>query len=364
MIIPFFLSQEGCPHRCIYCDGKKLAGEEEEISPALFRKKVELFLQFNKREKPLFIAFYGGNFTGLKRERQEELLGLALPYIEAGLVEGIRISTRPDYIEEDTLSLLKDCGVRTVEVGVQSMDDNVLSLSQRGYKASNVLNAVKLLKLWGFEVGVHLMVGLPGESALSFSRTVKEIVDLKPHTVRLHPTVVFAGTELAQWYLAGCYQPLTLEQAIYACRYALREFTLAGISVIRLGLQTNEEMRKPGAVIGGPYHPTLGALVEESIFLDMAQYLLAQLGRAINKVSFSFSPRDESFFRGKGNRNLWSLRKKFPFLEISLSPDKEIRRGSLVLNTPMEMRCLTKRDFFQWEKKTFAEKGHETSSIL
>lgn len=333
LIIPLFILHQGCPHRCSYCNEEKAVGDYPPlITDTFFRETVHAFLRSRRTGKgPVQIAFYGGNFTGLDRGYQRELLERAGIFIKQGLVESIRISTRPDYLDEENLDFLQQFFVKTVEIGAQSLVDEVLRRSRRGHTSTDVRRAVGLLKRRGFETGMHLMVGLPGDSLAGFAFTVDETIALHPDMVRLHPTLVFSGTELAESFSCGAYLPLTMPEAVSACKYALGKFAAAGIPVIRLGLQTTPEMERKGSIIAGPYHPSFRALVEEALFFDMASLLLSGLNVKGRDITFFLSPRDVSSFRGQRNKNVQAIQKQFGPATISLAVDHEQQRGVLTV---------------------------------
>lgn len=331
MIIPIFIPYRGCPHRCIFCNVQKTAGDQpKKISEDAFRETVNKYLESAKTPPDsVQIAFYGGNFTGMEKREQIELLTFAGPFIKQGLVNGIRISTRPDCLDAECLDMLRFFDVTTVEIGAQSMTNDVLNRANRGHTSSDVANAIALLKQRGFETGMHLMVGLPEDSRSSFDDTVEKTIALKPDFVRIHPTLIFEKTDLAQAYFSGTYHPLTLAEAIDLCKSALRRFEEADIPVIRLGLQTTREMEAPGSIIAGPYHPAFRNLVEESLYFDMASSLLmAELVRN-TAVLFILSPKDVSSFRGQKNRNLQRIKMRFGLAEIRVSGDPHQPRRSL-----------------------------------
>jgi len=331
LIIPFFIGTRGCPHRCIFCNERITAGDASPVSAEGIERMVTECLKAKPGEdrsrkrtgtakaKIAQIAFYGGNFTGLPTDDQVCLLRMAQPYIERGLINGIRISTRPDYIDCNRLELLKKWHVTTVEIGAQSLVDDVLAASERGHSAADVSRAVRLLKAQHVEVGLHLMVGLPGDSREYFYRTVGDVIDLAPDTVRIHPTLVFQGTPLAEAFYREDYQPLTMEAALERCMHARRRFQAAGIPVIRLGLQSTPEMETPGAVVAGPYHPAFGALVASADFLDQSFTLLGGRDWHNRWVTFFVPPRLESAFRGVRNENLRILTERFHLAGISVT---------------------------------------------
>ena len=346
LIIPIFVAHQGCPQRCIFCSEERSVGAgPESITAAYLEETVAAYLKGSRRKRgPVQIAFYGGNFTGLDRARQRELLEMTDKFIKEGRVESIRISTRPDYIDGEGLDFLSRFSVRTVEIGVQSLRDEVLSLSGRGHKATDVVQAVELLKSRGFETGVHLMVGLPGDSPAGFTHTVRQTIALSPHTVRIHPTLVFAGTGLADKLAAGDYQPLSMAEAISACKQALSEFTAAGIPVIRLGLQTTPAMEAPGNIVAGPYHPSFRSLVEEAIFFDLATRLLDRLNVQGGEATCYLSPADLSSFRGPRNRNLQAIKDKLSLSSLAITVDPQQPRGCLTMAAAGKTRQMAMAD--------------------
>jgi histone acetyltransferase (RNA polymerase elongator complex component) len=333
MIIPFFIMYQGCPNRCIFCNVHKIAGNNpESITEKSFRETIHKYLSQAKRKTDhIQIAFYGGNFTGMKKERQAELLKYAHSFIHNGQVHDIRISTRPDNIDNESLELLKCFGVSTVEIGAQSFVDEVLKLSHRGHSSSDVINAMNMLKDRGFKTGIHIMLGLPGDNRSGYEYSVRETITLKPDMVRIHPTIVFQGTGLAELFIKGAYTPLSISEAIDMCTHALGKFAEAQIPVIRLGLQTNREMETAGSIIAGPYHPAFRSLVEESIFFDLASSLLAEKEVAGKEITFILSPKDESSFRGQRNRNLQLLKNTYRVAGITVKGDHRQEEGAVFM---------------------------------
>lgn len=333
MIIPFFIMNQGCPNRCIFCNVHKTAENlTGRITENTFRETIQKYLSHKKKnEDSVQIAFYGGNFTGMEKDYQAELLGFAIPFITMGLVQNVRISTRPDNIDNERLDLLKSFGVTTVEIGAQSLVDEVLRRSNRGHSSADVVSAMEILKDRGFKTGIHLMVGLPWDSRSGFENTIGKTIALKPDMVRIHPTIVFQDTGLAELYRSGAYTPLGISEAIDLCKYALQRFEEADIPIIRLGLQTTREMEKAGSIVSGPYHPAFRSLVEESIFFDMASSLLTS-GKVFNKeVIFTVSPKDVSSLHGHKNKNMCTLKKRYNLTGLNVSIDPSQERGTLVM---------------------------------
>jgi histone acetyltransferase (RNA polymerase elongator complex component) len=348
MIIPIFLMNRGCPHRCLFCNERLTAGDRpERITDAAFTETVRTHLVRAPRKggprRPVQIAFYGGTFTGMEREEQRRMLDMAAPFLREGAVDGIRISTRPDGIDAECLDLLRSSGVTTVEVGAQSLDDEVLLRSRRGHTTTDTVRALHLLKDRGFETGLHLMAGLPGDSPDRFAETIIRVIALRPDMVRIHPTLVLRDTPLAEAFRNGNYLPLGLADAVDLCKNALKKLTAAGIPVIRLGLQTTRELEEPGAVVAGPFHPAFRSLVETALFRESAAALLSSVERGSGAVSsgtadadrltahFTISPADLSSFCGAGRGNIAFLKERFGIEEIRVTADPALSRGNVIL---------------------------------
>ncbi|OPY85155.1 MAG: Oxygen-independent coproporphyrinogen-III oxidase 1 [Syntrophus sp. PtaU1.Bin208] len=332
-ILPIFLPYLGCPQRCIFCNEKITTGlSTAEISEETLQKTAALyFAHFKPGNRPVQIAFYGGTFTGMAEEEQLRLLRMVRPFLRNGQVNSIRISTRPDEIDEDRLDLLRSHGVKTVEIGAQSLVEDVLLQSRRGHTVEDVATAVERLRRKGFEIGLHLMAGLPGDTPQSFAATIERTIALQPDTVRLHPTLVFRDTVLEKLYREGQYSPLSLADAVRQCRYALLRLEKAGIPVIRTGLQTTPEMESPGNIVAGPFHPAFRSLVDAAIFREMASTLLSAISLEGRPVTFFLSPRDLSDFRGQRNENLDFLTERFRPEAIRLDGQPDCPRGWLTL---------------------------------
>lgn len=337
LIIPVFITGQGCPQQCVFCCGRVTAGPAEEVTPGLIEEKARKYGAGKGRAAQL--AFYGGNFTGLPPAEQERLLDCARALAERGLVSSVRVSTRPDYITEEIAHFLQARGVAAVELGAESLLDSVLEASRRGHTAAQVAHAVRSLKSCGIETGLHLMAGLLGDTPEGFLESVEKAILLRPDTVRVHPTIVFAGTPLAGQYERGEYRPLSLGEAVGLCRAALVRFTLAGIPVIRMGLQATPEMEQHGSIVAGPYHPSFGMLVKSSVFLEMARGLLARIPLPESgagderspglEITLAFSPADESSLRGLRNCNIEALRDTARPRRLILKPDNSQRGGTL-----------------------------------
>jgi histone acetyltransferase (RNA polymerase elongator complex component) len=329
MIIPFFIPHSGCPHQCVFCNQKNITGQSKPIAPSAIPQRITEYLAISSSNTPPQVAFYGGSFTALPFETQKAYLLAVQPFITASKIGSIRLSTRPDCITSEVLALLKEYHVNTIELGAQSMDDAVLTRSGRGHSAADTVNAVHLIKSHDFLIGLQLMPGLPGDSADSFMKTTDTVIALKPDFVRIYPSLVIKDTPLEDLYTSGRYMPLSLDDAVLLCRTALERFQVAGIDVIRIGLQPTEELEKPGMIIAGPYHPAFRQLVESSILLDKMRSMLRNHAGKTGSVIFQVNPKDLSAAIGQKRSHIELLKKEFELQEVRIVEDDAIPRKGL-----------------------------------
>jgi histone acetyltransferase (RNA polymerase elongator complex component) len=327
MIIPFFIPHAGCPHQCVFCDQKSITGKSVPPDPSSFPSTISSYLATASPQVPVQVAFYGGSFTALPMEDQKRFLGAVQPFIAAGRIESIRLSTRPDAVTPGILALLKQYHVRTVELGAQSMDDEVLLLSGRGHTAAHTVSAVTLLREHAFTIGLQIMPGLPGDTSERFYETVSRVISLKPDFVRIYPALVIRDTPLAALYLSGKYAPLSLDDAVDICRDAIERFEAAGIAVVRAGLQPTDELERPGTVLAGPWHPAFRQLVGSSRFLESMRALL-EPGNASAPVTFAVNPADLSSAIGQNRRNINAIREQYN-RDARIIADATLPRGSV-----------------------------------
>ncbi|MDI7259040.1 MAG: radical SAM protein [Thermodesulfobacteriota bacterium] len=331
LIIPVFLPHLGCRQHCLFCNQKATA--KEIPSPDSVRKFVENSLSGfppdqEKREKQ--IAFYGGSFTAMEREEQGSYLREVQPFLSSGGIDSIRLSTRPDALDEETLSLLKEYGVKTIEIGAQSMVDEVLLLSRRGHGTNDTASAISRLRDWGFEVGVHLMIGLPGDTCDRFLQTLDRLIDLKPDFIRIHPTLVLKGASLENLWKLGKYSPLTLNEAVDWLKRGVLQLERASIPIVRIGLQPTKELEE--YLLAGPFHPALHQLVDSAIYYDMAEYLLRNYPNG-SRPAFLCHPKEVSNLKGQRNENILKLKKHFKLSEVLINGRNDVPRGRLMLQT-------------------------------
>ncbi len=314
-IIPAFISYAGCPHRCAFCNQHSINGERG-FSLAGVKEQIEKYLAFLPGESDKELAFYGGSFTGLPDEEQEQLLGLANEYRENKKISRMRMSTRPDYIDETVLKRLSRYKVHMVELGVQSLDDKVLERAGRGHDASTVELAAALLRRGGITVGLQLMVGLPGQDWASIKQTTARVVKIAPAVVRIYPLLVFEHTQFADEWRAGVFQPLSLPEAVEQTAYMAESFEQAGIKVIRLGLQEDDGLKTEGAILAGPHHPAFGELVASHRYKMWLVDNLAAFDRP-QAVTVLVPAREVSKVYGQKKSNVNYLTENYPQHKIS-----------------------------------------------
>lgn len=275
--IPIFIPHLGCPFNCIFCDQKRIARIEPAPDPDSVLDMVQSALNTipaSATEREIEVAYFGGSFTALDQAVQEEYLLALQPLLQRGAIAGIRLSTRPDFIDSSVLDMLGRYGVTTIELGVQSLNDQVLGTSGRGYRSQAVVDACHLIQQYGFRLGIQLMIGLPGDSFEYDRETTFKTMELEPEMVRIYPTLVIRNTQLDSMYEEGRYQPLELEEAVAICAWMFMCFQQQNIKVIRMGLHPSEELREEGVIVAGPFHPAFGELVEQLVFQKQAQSLL------------------------------------------------------------------------------------------
>jgi histone acetyltransferase (RNA polymerase elongator complex component) len=309
LIVPFFIAHQGCPHQCVFCNQVKISGAAEAIpAPAEIISKIAAYRN-SGRGRALEAAFFGGTFTALPESVQERLLDPLVPLLASGELVSVRVSTRPDAVDSRTVDFLKKMGVRTVELGIQSMDDAVLERAGRGHSARDSEKACHLLAAAGFRVGAQLMPGLPGDTPNTTFATLRRTLLLRPDFLRIYPTLVIAGTELERMYRRGDYTPLSLFDAVALCKVLLQEALRASIPVVRIGLQASEEIQEGAAIVAGPWHSAFRQLVEGDMFYDLMATLTAGLPAGL-PVTFYCAPARVSEVTGQRRANLLRLRKE------------------------------------------------------
>ena len=318
MILPIFIPHAGCPHQCVFCNQKKISGEKS-ATVTNAQRQIERWLTWLKPSRTNEAAFYGGSFTGLDHQLQESLLELTDDLLERGVIGACRCSTRPDYINDDALRILRMHSVSTVELGVQSLDDAVLLAAERGHTAQAVYDAMSLLKAQGFTTGIQLMVGMPLQNFASIKDTVEQVVTMKPDIARIYPLLVVKDTPLAKSYAEGKFTPLSLDEAVEQASYVFDKLTQAGIKVIRIGLQPDEELCTPGNILAGPFHPSMGELVKSRSLCNKITPQIQNLyNENVREISITCPNKLHSKLVGlkKCNLDYWHI--LFPDLKINI----------------------------------------------
>ncbi len=332
LVIPVFIPHEGCPHCCVFCNQRRISGFADR--PVAAKEVQAIIGTWLEREgtgsRQVQVAFYGGSFTGLPRERQRLLLAAVAPFIEQGRVQAIRLSTRPDYIDAAVVDFLRHHHVATVELGVQSLDNDVLTASGRGHTAADVEKAVAVLKRAGMELGIQLMLGLPGEDRRTLRQTVGRVIDMQPDFVRIYPVLVVKNSELAILYDQGKYQPLSLENAVVMAAWMKKSFDQSAIRVVRMGLQAGLELE--ASLVAGPWHPAFGELVKSRLMLQRTRKLLARV-QSGQKVQLTINNRDQSVFRGMKSQNMTRLASLDLLDRFVLKTDPGQKRNTVILKS-------------------------------
>ncbi len=270
--ISLFVPHAGCPHQCSFCNQKTISGKNAELTPENVRKILSEAQFHGNNPQNTEIAFFGGSFTAIPRDYMLSLLEEAKPFIQKGIFSGIRISTRPDAIDGEVLDILKAYSVTAIELGAQSTDSQVLSLNRRGHSFEDIKNASRLIKERGFSLGLQMMTGLLGDTKEKSLKTARDIIFLKPDTVRIYPTIILEGTYLGELYKKGEFDTFSLPETVELCAELLGMFNEHGIKVIRLGLHSGGNVED--GYLSGPYHPAFGELCESKIYLENARKIL------------------------------------------------------------------------------------------
>ena len=361
-MIPFFIPHVGCPYVCTFCNQSRITGQSgiSHLTPEYIRQTIKDYIGSKRNDKFWEVAFYGGSFTAIHTDLQHQLLAPASEMLKRGIIDGIRCSTRPDAVGAEAISLLQGYGVKTVELGVQSMNDQILVDAKRGHTAQEVVDAVDRLKQRGMIVGVQLLPGLKGETWETILETAIAVVKLKPDFVRIYPVLVIENTELAEQYRSGEYKPLSTDQAITYCAFLKEWFEEHNIEVIRTGLQSTDELDSGDSLVAGPYEPAMGELVvneqykqriercfdehfsesfSESSFGDQYTYNFSPLSNHYshkvecrthanntdrmmqNRIVISYPRSLTSKVRGLKNRNILYFQETYPQFSIEWCED-------------------------------------------
>jgi len=321
----------GCPNTCVFCDQRRISGTLSPLTPEDVRNAIERYLATTSDADCREIAFFGGSFTGIPLSRMIAYLEVAKEYVDRGDVDSIRLSTRPDYIDQQILGILKSYGVGVSELGVQSMDDGVLTMSRRGHTAEDVERAVRMIRAFGFEYGIQIMPGLPGDTLEKSLETARKVIELAPGQVRIYPAIVLRGTEMERMFNEGSYMPLTLDEAVSWCALMVPMFREAGIRILRLGLHYSELLED--AVVAGPFHPAFGEMVEARIILDKLMGIIEEKGlEGCARIAIHTWKGALSKTLGHRKANLKALKDKYGYREIRVE-ERDLPPGALQVFT-------------------------------
>ena len=298
-IIPIFVPHKGCPHDCIFCNQKKITGISTDVTREDVENIISTYLETINHDSNIEVAFFGGSFTAIDIKIQESLLSAAKHYLDKKIINDIRISTRPDCIDDEILVFLKKYGVSIIELGVQSLDEEVLRLSERGHTAIHVKDAVNLIRKYDFKLGLQMMVGLLGDTEEKSIDTARKIIDLRPDFTRIYPVLVVRETGLEYLFKQNKFNSLSIEETTEIVKKLLVLFYLNNIGVIRVGLQPSDDIAIGKEVISGPYHPALREIIEAKMIGDYIEHLVK-----VNNIKKEISIYSEKKYISKiiGNR--------------------------------------------------------------
>ena len=346
-IIPVFIPHKGCPNDCVFCNQKAITARTADVSPEDVKNLIERYLPTlqGRGLETIEVAFFGGSFTGIPMEEQSAFLSVAKEYKDKGLIHKIHMSTRPDYINEEILDNLKKYDADIIELGVQSFDPEVLKASNRGHEAEDVYKACELIKSYGFELGIQLMIGLPEDSLEKCIYSAKEAVKIGPSIARLYPTIVLNDTELLEMYRRGEYKPMTTEEAVAITKEMYKLLDDAGINIIRVGLKSTDLIAEGGEIQGHTYHPAFRQLVEGALAREqLEEQLQTLLERAdppeaketpciADACTFAFVSSGPSFSNMIGNSraNKMYFEEKYPNLKIRFKTDPSLEDGKYIV---------------------------------
>ncbi|NLW65864.1 MAG: radical SAM protein [Clostridiales bacterium] len=327
-IIPIFVPHLGCPNNCVFCDQHRITGSVTSPDEAMVRETIAEGLSKIPADTETQLAFYGGSFTAIPVYEQIKLLGAALPFLYLGELSSVRVSTRPDAIDDTRLTLLSEYGVKTIELGAQSMCGEVLKASCRGHTAEQTEQAANMIRECDFELVLQMMTGLPGDTKERTIETARRIIALRPDAVRIYPAVILEKTAMEAMWKSGEYKEHTVEEAVDWCAEIVPMFEREGIPIIRLGLNPTEEL-SGGAAVGGAYHPALGELVRSRVMLSRARVLLSCAVHS-DEVDLGVNASEISVMTGQHRQNVEALKNEYGLSRVRVLK-ADVPKGTVVL---------------------------------
>ncbi len=309
--IPIFIPHEGCPHDCLFCNQRKITGIDSSVTPNDAKCRIAEYLSTVKSyECEIEIAYFGGSFTGLDIGLQREFLKAAASFDDPRIT-GIRMSTRPDYIDTEILDMCAEYNVTAIELGVQTTSDNVLELNKRGHCFDDVKTASKLIKDYNISLGLQMMLGMYGSDPETDLKTCDDIISLSPSCTRIYPTIVLSGTELETLYNSGKYTPYTIEAAAGIAAECLERFRENNIDVIRIGLYSSDDLRSDGNIIAGPFHPAFGEIAENMVYRRKIEKTIIAQGIKDCELKIPAKPSEVSKIIGQKRCNKIYFKQKY-----------------------------------------------------
>ncbi|WP_028509933.1 radical SAM protein [Ruminococcus sp. NK3A76] len=326
--ISIFVPHIGCPHLCAFCDQRTISGEDKAPKPDDVRRICAQALDEISSPENTEIAFFGGSFTAIRHDYMTALLEAANEFVGEGKFRGIRLSTRPDYIDDDVLGVLKKYNVTAIELGAQSLDDEVLAANERGHTAQDVVDASELIRRYGFELGLQMMVGLYKSTREKELATMRKIIDIRPQTVRIYPVVILKGTKLGSLYQSGEYQTMSFDDVVELCADMLTEFDNADIKVIKCGLHASEFVERD--MLGGFYHPAFRELCEAVCYRKAFDAEINKTGLSKGIAEFAVPSKNLSKALGQKKSNVGYFADKG--FELRLVPSDDTNDKYQVIN--------------------------------
>ncbi len=345
-IIPIFVPHEGCPHNCVFCNQNAITGSENKVDGDFVKKTVDNYLKtIGNTRATIEVSFFGGTFTAIDIKKQNELLTVAKEYKNLGKIKFIRLSTRPDYIDDNILNNLKKFGVDIIELGVQSLSSHVLIMSGRGHTVQDVYDASEKIKQYGFILGHQIMPGLPGDDYKKDIITVNKVIEIRPDICRIYPSLVIKNTPMEQMYLKGMYKPYSLDKAVNISKELVGRLQAENIKVIRVGLQPTEEINIGKELVAGPFHPAFNELVMGSMYRDIVGENIpsdykGHVVLEINSKEISKLYANKKYFFNK-------LKDNYKKCDFKVVQNNSIDRGHLVINLDNDRKFLSLQKYLQ-----------------
>ena len=344
-IIPIFVPHRGCPHDCIFCNQKKITGVSTDITSEDARNIIEEYLTTIDKDASVEVAFFGGSFTAIDVDIQRSLLSVAKEYVDKGLINDIRMSTRPDCIDDEILTMLKEYKVSIIELGVQSLDEDVLRDSIRGHHADEVFKSAKLIKDYGIQLGLQMMVGLPSDAERKCIETARKFIEMKPDCVRIYPTLVVKETGLENLLNAKQYSPFTLEESVQIVKKLLALFYVNNINVIRVGLQATDDIQLGKAILDGPYHPAFRELVESEMIKDYLKSIVIE-NKVKSNLIVKTNKKNVSKIIGNKKSNTNYMKNELNIVLKTKESDIDINTLEIILDDESEIK-ITMNDIYK-----------------